>query len=199
MSAAEMESMRWPMAPRARLSSISLAMRAVPARAGGKAATAAPQANRPSRSRRLVDSRMAPVCHKSARGLPPARAGSIAHHHQPVGAGLRRPDLAGAAVELAHVGAAPVAGEALECLRRRIEAHDGIVGPVGEPDLVLVVDIDGVAARAGIGDRPDLPLLLERIVAADLAAVPEAHPQQPLGVRPYAARPDAGFGRRHHE
>ena len=82
--------------------------------------------------------------------------------------------------------------------RHRVEAHDRIGQKIAEPDLVLVVDIDRVAAGAALRQRPHLPGLGDRIEAADLAGVPEAHPQQALGIRPDAARADAGLGRRHH-
>src|SRR4051794_23442865 len=68
----------------------------------------------------------------------------IPDHHQPVIAGLGAPGFPGASKHLAHRGAF----EALELLARRIEAQNTVGGEIGEPDLVLVVDINRVAAGA---------------------------------------------------
>ena len=89
--------------------------------------------------------------------------------------------------------------EALEFLGHRVEAQDGVGEQIAEPDLVLVVDIDRVAAGFAPRQAPHFPGLGDRIEAADFAGVPEAHPQQALGVRPDAARTDAGLRRRHHQ
>src|SRR5262249_57750739 len=57
-------------------------------------------------------------------------------------------------------------------------------------DPVLVVDIDRVGARPALRHRIVRPDLRRRVVAADAASVPEAHPEHPLGVRPDATRTD---------
>src|SRR4051794_23373358 len=52
--------------------------------------------------------------------------------------------------------------------------------------------MDRIAAGAGIaGQQPSLPGLGLRIVAADLAGLPEADPEHALGIRPHPARADA--------
>src|SRR6185436_19484488 len=94
---------------------------------------------------------------------------------------------AGPAEHLAHLRAALAAGERFERLGGGIEADDGVGQEIGEPDFVLFVDIDGITAAARVaGQEPRLPGLCRGIVAADLAGVPEAHPEHALGVRPYA-------------
>src|SRR4029078_13091941 len=58
--------------------------------------------------------------------------------------------------------------------------------------LVGVVDIDRIAAAAGIARQPPgLPLFRRGIVAPDLARVPEADQKHALGIRPDAARAGA--------
>src|SRR5262249_49403057 len=115
----------------------------------------------------------------------------IPHHHQPVVAGFSAPRLAGAAKHLAYARAALVAWEGLERLGCRIETLDRVGKPVGRPYPVLVIHIDRIGAGGALRHRPDFPALGRRIVAADAAGVPEAHPQHAFGVRPDAARPRA--------
>src|SRR3977135_1441303 len=118
-------------------------------------------------------------------------AKSIPDHHQAVRPRLRAPGLARTAEHLAHIGAALVAREGGEALAHRIEALDRIGRPVGRPYAVLVVDIDRIGARGALGHGIDLPRLRDRVVAADRAAIPEAHPQQAFAVGPDAPRADA--------
>src|SRR6476659_5724425 len=68
-------------------------------------------------------------------------------HDEAVIAGFAAPGFAGSAVELAHIGARFVARECVELFRQGIEAQDRVGAEIGEPDLVLVVDIDGIGAR----------------------------------------------------
>src|SRR6202045_4688555 len=105
-------------------------------------------------------------------------AKSIPDHHQTVRPRLRAPYLARPAEHLAHIGAALVAREGGKTLAHRIEALDRIGGPGGRPYAVLVVDIDRIGAGGALGHGIDLPRHRGRVVAADRAAVPEAHPQQ---------------------
>ena len=93
---------------------------------------------------------------------------------------------------LSNVGSGLGRREAFERFVDRIEFDDRVGDPFGEPDLVLVVDMDRIAAGAGIaGKKPRLPGLGLRIIAADLAGLPEADPEQALGIRPHPARADA--------
>src|SRR5437016_13475542 len=85
---------------------------------------------------------------------------------EPIGAGLRRPHLAGAPEDLPHVRAAAIARKGLELLRLRVEADHRVRPPVGEPDHALVVHIDGVGARPIARELPCLPGARGRIVAA---------------------------------
>src|SRR5215813_653527 len=123
------------------------------------------------------------------------RAALIAHDHQPVIARFAAPGLARTAQHLAHAGAALVAREGLEPLGHRIETLDRIRQPVGRPYPILVVHVDRIGTGGALRDRPDLPALRRRIVAADAAGVPEADPEHALGVRPDAAGARA-FARR---
>src|SRR5262249_47580532 len=119
----------------------------------------------------------------------------VPHHHQPVGSGLGPPGFARAPEHLAHIRAPLVAREAFERLARRIEAHDGVRLEVCHPHLVLVVYINRIAAARAVRQLPRLPGPGGGIVTADLAGIPQAHPQQALGIGPDAARPDP-FARR---
>src|SRR6185295_16834390 len=113
---------------------------------------------------------------------PTDRAWSVAQDHQPVGAGLRAPHLAGAAEHVAHRGAALVRREAVELLGRGIKTQYRVGDEVGDPHLVLVVDIDRIAAAPAFRQREGLPGPAFRVVTGELAGMPEADPQQPLGV-----------------
>src|SRR6185295_8554951 len=91
--------------------------------------------------------------------------GSILDEHQPVVAGFCAPGFAGPAQHLADLRAALAARERLEFLRGRVEADNGIGQEVGQPNLVLLVDIDGVASAARIArQQPRLPILRGRLV-----------------------------------
>src|SRR6476619_313732 len=98
-------------------------------------------------------------------------------HHQAIGTGLGAPYLAAAPVELTYIGSRLVAREDVELLRLRIEAHDRVGRKIGEPDLVLVVDIGGVSARTRARQLPRLPGAIGGIVQRDVAAVPLADPK----------------------
>ncbi len=82
---------------------------------------------------------------------------------------------------------------------RRIKTKDGVGEKVGHPDLVLIVDVDRVASALALGQAPDFPCFIHRVVATDFTAVPEAHPQEALGIRPNSSRPNAGPRWRHHQ
>src|SRR5437773_10820758 len=115
----------------------------------------------------------------------PASAGTsgtmlIPDHHQPVGARLRTPGLAGAAQHLTYRRATFVRRKAFELLGRRIETQDRVCDEVRHPNLVLIIDIDRVAAAPAVRQREGLPCFRRRIIAAELAGVPEAHPQHAL-------------------
>src|ERR1700732_1821881 len=122
------------------------------------------------------------------------RAGSISHHDEPAGAGLRAPDLAGPPGQLPDVRGGLVARKIVEAPGRWIEPHDSIGGPVGGPYLVGFVDIDRVTPGLALGQAEGLPALRRRIVAGDLARVPKARPNVPFGIGPDPAR---GIGRAH--
>src|SRR5262245_26892635 len=132
-------------------------------------------------------------------GIRPPRPRLVFYHDEPINAGLRTPHLAWPAEQLTDRCATLVARETVEGFARRIESHDGIGHEIGDPDLVVVVDIDRVTAALALRQAPDFPRLVHRIVATDFSRIPEAHPQQPLGIRPDAARPDTRLWRRHHQ
>src|SRR6185503_16299740 len=95
--------------------------------------------------------------------LPPL----ILDHDKPVDAGLRTPNLARPAKQLSDRSTALVAREALESFGRRIEPDNGVGDEVCDPNLVVVVDIDRVAAALALRQAPDFPCLVDRIVTAD--------------------------------
>src|SRR5436853_7390402 len=74
----------------------------------------------------------------------------VPHHHQPVRPRLRAPSFAGPAEHLAHRGAALVRREALEFFCRGIEAQNCVGNKIRDPDLVLLVDINRVAAALAL-------------------------------------------------
>src|SRR5215468_2740816 len=115
----------------------------------------------------------------------------VADHHQAIGARLAAPRLARPPQHLAHACALLVAWEAFETLGHWVEAQHRVGGEVGDPDLVLVVDIDRVAAELADWQLPQAPPLGGGVVIADRAGMPEAHPEAPLRIRPHAARPGA--------
>src|SRR6266478_4271229 len=125
------------------------------------------------RSRRWVSLSLNPSYAGRLCGI----AALIPHHHQAVVAGFAAPGLARTAQHLAHAGAALVAWEGFERLGYRIESLDRIGEPVGRPYPVLVIHIDRIGAGGALRHRPHFPALGRRIVAADPAGVPEAHPQ----------------------
>src|SRR3990172_4439402 len=102
---------------------------------------------------------------------------AVAVDDEPIGARLRRPDLARPAEDLAHGGSAAVAREHLERLRLGIEADHGVGAPVAEPHRVAVVHVDRVGARALAGQLPGPPAPARRVVPADVAGVPLSYPQ----------------------
>src|SRR5260370_20167016 len=116
---------------------------------------------------------------------------SISHHHQAAGAGLSAPDLAGPPGQLPDIGGRFVAWESVEAPGRGIEPLDGIGGPVGDPHLAGLVDVDRVTAGLALGQAEGLPALGRGIVAADLAGVPKTRPYVAAGVGPDPARADA--------
>src|SRR5262245_14482257 len=128
---------------------------------------------------------------------PPSQL--VFYHDEPINAGLRTPHFARPTEQLTNRCATLVARETVEGFARRVEPHDGIGHEIGDPDLVVVIDVDRVTATFALREAPDFPRLVHRIVATDFARIPEAHPHQPLGIRPDAARPDAGLRRRHHQ
>src|SRR5215204_5740980 len=171
--------------------------RSISADRAANAGPARPRSGRPAKNgkppssrstfRRSVTGCIAGKLSQAAAALPATRQ-SILNKHQPAVAGFGAPGLAGAAQHLPHLRATLTARESLELLRHRIEPDDGVGHEVGQPDLVLLVDMDRIAAAAGVArQEPGLPSLGRRIVAADLAGVPEADPEQALGVGPDAA------------
>src|SRR5262249_34962438 len=107
---------------------------------------------------------------------------------QPASSGFAAPGFARSAEHLAHARSALVAWKRFEALRPWIEALYRVGGPVGRPHAVLLVHINRVGAGHILRHRIDAPTLRRRIVAADAAAAPKAHPQHALGIRPDAAR-----------
>src|SRR5882672_4188463 len=78
-------------------------------------------------------------------------------HDETVISGFTAPGFAGPAVELAHIRARFVARERVELFGHGIEAHDRIGAEIGKPDLVLVVDINGVGAGIAARQLPGFP------------------------------------------
>src|SRR5712691_8879686 len=76
-------------------------------------------------------------------GMTPLRS-SIPHHHQPIRSGFPAPRLARPSQHLAHVRALLVAWERRVGFSLGIEALDGVGGPIGGPDAILVVDVDRI-------------------------------------------------------
>src|SRR5215472_17155328 len=120
----------------------------------------------------------------------PAGIRSIADHHQPVGAGFAAPRFARPAQHLADIRVFLVAGKGGVGLGLGIETLHGVGGPIRRPHPILVVDIDRVGAGLALRHRISRPSLGLRVIAADRAGVPEAHPKHAFGIRPDAARPD---------
>src|SRR6185369_7692251 len=114
-----------------------------------------------------------------------------ADHHEAVSAGLGAPHFAWASVELAHRGIRLVARKAREALGLRIELEDGVGAKVADPHLVLAVDIDRVSVRRFARQLVNLPARGRRVVDAEIAGVPLAHPQPTLRVWPHPPRADA--------
>src|SRR4051794_25343449 len=83
------------------------------------------------------------------RGAPaPAAYASFGRNHdQSIRSRFGAPRFAGTARHLAHVRLVLVGGEAVELLGDGIEANERVGGPVGEPHLVLVVDVHRVRVR----------------------------------------------------
>src|SRR5258708_4537616 len=98
------------------------------------------------------------------------------------------PHLARAAMDLAHVCRAARRAEALEFLRRRIEAQHRLRAPLRHPHLVSRIDIHRVHARLVARRAPRRPLARRGLVAAEVPRVPFPHPAIPLGVGPHAPR-----------
>src|SRR5206468_2100285 len=96
------------------------------------------------------------------------------------------PRFAGTAGHLAYVRLVFVGREAVERLGDGIEAHERVGGPVGEPHLVLVVDVHRVRVRDA-GQLPFAPGAAHRVVHSYLPRVPVAHPHTPFGIGPDAA------------
>src|SRR6185369_9758614 len=147
----------------ARASSLitAVSMTARPATAARSPATILPPPSRPPSPASLTRAS------RTRRWAAPSsgdRALLRADHHQPVGAGFRAPDFAGPAEQLPHLGVGAVAGKALEAFGLRIEAHDGIGAEIGQPHLVLVIDIDGIGFRPLARQAPAAPGVRRRIV-----------------------------------
>src|SRR5207302_10260474 len=75
---------------------------------------------------------------------------------EPIGAGLRRPHLAGAREDLAHVRAAALARKRLELLGLRVEVDHRVGPPVGEPVHGVVVHVDCLGAMCSAGEPTPL-------------------------------------------
>src|SRR6266576_1648655 len=88
-------------------------------------------------------------------------------HYQPIGTGLGAPRFAGTAEHLANIGVIAIRWEAIEFFSRRIEVHDRVCAPVGEPNLVAVVDPDRISMR-GARQLPFAPRIRRGIVHTHL-------------------------------
>jgi hypothetical protein len=86
------------------------------------------------------------------------------------------PTLARAAVKLAYRGVLSVTREAREALRLRIELEYRVGGDVADPRFVVVIDADRISMRGVAWQLVNLPALRGRIVDAEIARVPFAHP-----------------------
>src|SRR6266536_413922 len=106
------------------------------------------------------------------------------HHDQSRVARFGSPRFTRAAQHLADVGARAVGCKGLEFLADGIEPDEGIGRPVGEPDLVLVVDPDRIRMRLDARQLPLAPRVCGRFVHADLPGIPVAHPDSAAGIRP---------------
>src|ERR1043165_468909 len=104
--------------------------------------------------RGLSDARCAasPILPRRSAGF--RRNNLVAIHHDLAGRRFRRPDFALAPVDLAHVGGAAGGAEALELLRRRIEAQHRLPAPLRCPHLVGLVDVHRVEMRIVAGRAP---------------------------------------------
>src|SRR5688572_10636205 len=108
----------------------------------------------------------------------------VAHHEEMVAQSLTAPDLAGHAAELRDVGRGAV-GHGRERLRHRIESHDGLSPRVGEPDLVVMIDVHGVSSRGvSTGELPLAPLAVRRVVDANLAHIVLGDPEPTRRIGP---------------
>src|SRR3990172_11544478 len=76
----------------------------------------------------------------------------------------------------------------LEGLRQGVEANKRIRSEITQPDLVLLVDIHGVWARAVTRQPPLAPGPAGGIVHGQLTGVPFTDPQPPLRVGPHPPR-----------
>src|SRR4029453_14437655 len=114
---------------------------------------------------------------------------SVPHDDQPVDTGFGTPHFSGSAEQLTYRCATLVARKAFECFGGGIKTVDGIGGEIGNPHLVIVVDINCVAAALALRQAPDLPGLVHRIISTDFAAVSETPPQKPLEIRPVQRMP----------
>src|SRR5262245_41304538 len=124
---------------------------------------------------------------------------SVPHDDQPVDTGFSAPHFPRAAEQLPHRCATLVARKTFERFGGGIKSVDGIGDEISNPHLVIVVDINRIAAALALRQAPDLPGLVHWIISTDLATIPETHPQEPLGIRPDAAWANPRLGRRSEE
>ena len=85
-------------------------------------------------------------------------------HHQPIRAGFRQPDLSRAAKDLAHVGVGLGRRVAGEALGGGIEREDRIGPPIGDPDDIALIHVDGIGLGSVARQLPFAPGIRLRIV-----------------------------------
>ena len=70
-----------------------------------------------------------------------------AHHHQLIDRRGSAPHLAGSAVELTNARSRISEGNGVKYVRRGIKTDQRIAAEIGEPHIVLVIDIDRIGLR----------------------------------------------------
>lgn len=111
-----------------------------------------------------------------------------------VGGGGGGPDLAGAAEDLAEVRVGAGQGKGGKGFGGWVEADEGVGAEIGEPDDVLVVDVDGVGHGTAAGKFPFAPLVCAGVVHTELADVPFGDPDLAFGIGPERRAPWLGVG-----
>src|SRR5688572_20349420 len=94
----------------------------------------------------------------TGRGKRPRSLTVGAHDDEGINPGLGAPDLARSAEQLADPRSLVRQGHDGEGFRVGIEADDRVRPEIGQPDIVALVDVDGVRLRGVAGQPPLRPL-----------------------------------------